>query len=87
MRGRVVHRLTNRAHRHGRIRVRVKIPSDYPLMGGLNWNITSSLIYSRTPISRLVGVARANSAYHTHTPTWPRSTCASKYLPSIQKSC
>ncbi len=36
-----------------------------------------------TPISRLVGVARANSAY---TPTWPRPTCASKYLPSIQKS-
>ncbi len=27
MLGRVVHRLTNRAHRHGRIRVRVKIPS------------------------------------------------------------
>ncbi len=38
MRGRVVHRLTNRAHRHGRTRVRVKIPSgrrDYPPMGGL----------------------------------------------------
>ncbi len=49
MRGRVVHRLTNHAHRHGRIRVRVKIPSErhnYPPMGGLNWNITSSLIYS-----------------------------------------
>ncbi len=49
MRGRVVHRLTNRAHRHGRIKVRVKIPSgrgDYLPMGGLNWNITSSLMYS-----------------------------------------
>ncbi len=49
MRGRVVHRLTNCAHRHGRIRVRVKIPSgrcDYLPMGGLNWNITSSLMYS-----------------------------------------
>ncbi len=49
MGGWVVHRLTNRAHRHGRIRVRVKIPSgrrDYPPMGGLNWNITSLLIYS-----------------------------------------
>ncbi len=49
MRGRVVHRLTNRAHRHGRIRVRVKIPSgrrDYLPMGGLNWNIISLLIYS-----------------------------------------
>ncbi len=42
MRGRVVHRLTNRAHRHGRIRVRVKIPSgrrDYPPMGGLKIGI------------------------------------------------
>ncbi len=45
MRGRVVHRLTNRAHRHGRIRVRAKISSgrrDDPPMCGLNWNITSS---------------------------------------------
>ncbi len=47
MRGRVVHRLTNLAHRHGRIRVRVKIPSgrrDYPLMGSL-WTCRSLSAY------------------------------------------
>ncbi len=62
---------------HGRIRVR--IPSGYPPVSCLNWNINSSWIYSWIPISRLVGVALANSAYHTQ----PHHGRGERVLPSI----